>query len=278
LGLAPAWKTGACDTTCQEYISACMIAHINTAGVHIPLWIVAQHPAVGWGLDPGYPNQEGSFFGNIFVTGAHGYAVNNVPQVAAFYCNGVAYDKGVVPGRIGSGQTNAPYTDPFLPGGPYTYSVNNPGTGYCIENCTAADNPNAMAGYKACGGWNNVVTVYRQAATGGTIKGTGTGTSTGMSATISKYNDSTVGYCANVAVKNGTSATVTTWTVMYDIGTAQQYSQWLASETAVSGSVHTARGLGGTTAIAAGGTYTFGYCVNYKSGVSNPSIKSVSTP
>ena len=31
LGLAPAWQTGACDTNCQEIVSACMIALVNTA-------------------------------------------------------------------------------------------------------------------------------------------------------------------------------------------------------------------------------------------------------
>ena len=49
-----------------------MLAHVNTAGVHIPLWLVSPNSAVGWGLDPGYPNEEATFFGNIFTTGAHG--------------------------------------------------------------------------------------------------------------------------------------------------------------------------------------------------------------
>lgn len=148
LGFAPQWQTGGCDTVCQETISACMLAHINTAGVHIPLWIVAQNPSVGWTLSPQYPNQEGSFFGNIFLAGAHGGAAN---KVQAFYCNGIAYDVDVVPGRIGAHQTGAPYVDPF------------PGTGYCKDFCTASDTPYTTSGYKACNGWNNVVTVWRQA-------------------------------------------------------------------------------------------------------------------
>jgi hypothetical protein len=124
-----------------------MLAHINTAGIHIPLWIVAQNPTVGWQTSPDYPNQEGSFFGNIFVTGAHG-APSNV--VSAHYCNGAAFNVDVVPGRIGANQQNAPYTDPF------------PGTGYCRNYCTPADKPYAASGYKACNGWNKVLTVWRK--------------------------------------------------------------------------------------------------------------------
>src|SRR3982751_4411161 len=65
MGMAPQWKNGACDTTCQENVSACMLAHVNTAGIHVPLWLVAQNAAVGWGQDPGFPNQEAAFFGNV---------------------------------------------------------------------------------------------------------------------------------------------------------------------------------------------------------------------
>ena len=67
LGMAPQWQNGACDTTCQENVSACMLAHVNTAGIHVPLWMVAQNAAVGWGQDPEFPNQEGAFFGNVFT-------------------------------------------------------------------------------------------------------------------------------------------------------------------------------------------------------------------
>src|SRR5262249_56980235 len=105
--------------------------------------------SIGWGLSSAYPNQEGSFFGNIFRLGAHGV---DPTQIAAFYCNGRAYDKNVVPGRIGAGQNDAPYVDPFAAGG------------YCADYCTPSDYPNEASGYKACYGWNNVITTYRQAA------------------------------------------------------------------------------------------------------------------
>ena len=82
LGLAPQWQNGACDTNCQEAVSACLLAHVNTAGLHIPLWIVAQNPIVGWGQDPEFPNQEAAFFGNVFMPGAHGTDPTKTPDVS----------------------------------------------------------------------------------------------------------------------------------------------------------------------------------------------------
>jgi hypothetical protein len=141
LGVGPAWETGSCGQSCQQWVSACLVAHINTAGVKVPLWMVAtpqSHPQIGWTLSPTYPNQEGSFFGNVFVS----------PPVM-HYCNGRNFDAGVVPGRIGSGSA-APYTNPW------GYNTR------CDAYCTAADYPDAASGYKACAGYNAVITVWRQ--------------------------------------------------------------------------------------------------------------------
>jgi hypothetical protein len=89
IGLTPQWETGTCDSDCQQWISACMLAHVNTAGVHIPIWIVGQDSYLGWGQSSTYPNQEGTFFGNIFRT-------NNAGHVDAYYCEGMGFDKSVV--------------------------------------------------------------------------------------------------------------------------------------------------------------------------------------
>ena len=147
VGLAPEWRDGACDAACQEYVSACLLAHINTSGMHVPLWIVSDAPSVGWGLSPSYPNQEGAFFGNIMVTGAHGVPSN---QVAAHYCIGTTGGTLLpAPGRIGSDQGNAPYTNPFPLGG------------LCALNCATAPLPYTANGFKSCGGWTHVLTVWR---------------------------------------------------------------------------------------------------------------------
>jgi hypothetical protein len=138
IGVAPAWQWGACDSECQLQVTPCMLAHVNTSGAHIPLWVVGDNPVLGWGLSSSYPDEEGSFFGNIFVS-----------PPKAFYCNGKDFAVGVVPGRLGAGLGNAPYSNPFG------------GAGYCRDNCTPADIPNQDAGYKACMGYNHVFTVWR---------------------------------------------------------------------------------------------------------------------
>jgi hypothetical protein len=138
IGMAPEWETGACGADCQQQMSACLMAHVNTSGLHIPLWLDGDSSALGWGQSQKYPFQEGSFFGNIFTT---------PPQ--AFYCEGSNFGDGVVRGRIGADQPSAPYTNKF----------GNNGT--CAKNCTAADSPNQNDGYKACGGFKHVVTVWR---------------------------------------------------------------------------------------------------------------------
>ncbi len=163
LGMAPQWQNGACDTTCQENVSACILAHVNTAGIHVPLWLVAQNTAVGWGQDPEFPNQEGVFFGNVFTAGAHGTDPNTVP---ALYCMGAKYNVNPPQGRLGSTQTSPPYVNPF-----------GTANAACVTNyrCAASDTPYQNDGFKACNGWNNVVTVWRQNTTTTTTASGGAG-------------------------------------------------------------------------------------------------------
>ena len=152
IGLTPEWETGTCGGDCQRWLSACMLAHVNTAGVHVPIWIVGQNTHLGWGQSPAYPNQEGTFFGNIFTT-------NEVGHTDAYYCEGPGFDKSVVDGRIGSNQVGAPYRDMFA-------------SGYChINGCLASDitTNNVADGYKVCSmgdgamtTWNQLITVWRQ--------------------------------------------------------------------------------------------------------------------
>jgi len=148
-GLGAAWETGACGSACQEYVSACMMAHVNTKGGHVPLWVVSAATTVGWGQDPDFPNLEGSYFGNVFLAGAHGTDPAKTPQL---YCNGAGWDVSPWPGRIGS-TTPPPFTNPFG------------ANAMCpASNCTAADYPHATDGFKACNGWNNIVSVWRRPA------------------------------------------------------------------------------------------------------------------
>jgi hypothetical protein len=138
IGVAPEWETAACETSCQEHVTACVLAHVNTTGKNVQLWLDGDSPSIGWGRSTDFPYQEGSFFGNIF---------QSPPK--AHFCHGKDFDQGVVPGRLGVHQAGAPYTNPFG------------ANGYCVNHCTPADMPNQGDGYKACHGFNHVVTVWR---------------------------------------------------------------------------------------------------------------------
>ena len=112
---------------------------------------MSSNTATGWGQDPNYPNQEAAFFGNVFVNGAHGTDPTKPPM---YYCTGAKYNVNPPQGRIGSTQTNPPYVDPF--GASYTS---------CASRCASADYPHQADGWKACNGWNSVVTIWRQNTT-----------------------------------------------------------------------------------------------------------------
>ena len=61
MGLAPEWELNGCGVGCQELVRACMMAHVNTKGRRIGLWMVGPTPALGWGYTSDYPYQEGLF-------------------------------------------------------------------------------------------------------------------------------------------------------------------------------------------------------------------------
>jgi len=132
IGLAPQWESGACDAMCQEYVSACLMAHVNTSGQHISIWLIGDGP-LGFGLSSAYPYQEGSFFGNIFKS-----------PPSAYYCEGEDFNLAVVPGRLGAAIPGAPYKDPFG------------ATSACKKYCSPNSN-----GYSNCDGFGHVLTVYR---------------------------------------------------------------------------------------------------------------------
>jgi hypothetical protein len=161
----------------MEGISACLMAHINTAGVHVPIWLDASDPAIGWGVDRvNYPMQEGSFFGDIIDTGA----LNNIgkPMVSgpvAYYCDGAGFPagaSGVVAGRLGANQTGAPYKNPFGSGA-LCQSVST-SVGYfsrgVAASCPVGSTSNPSQGcpdgyqqlaYPSANPWTHGITVWR---------------------------------------------------------------------------------------------------------------------
>ncbi|MCA9707117.1 MAG: hypothetical protein KDK70_14795 [Myxococcales bacterium] len=67
LGLAPQWESGACDEDCQQWVTACLLARTNVTGQTIPLWLQADHDAIGFGLPDQDVVFEASYYGNIFA-------------------------------------------------------------------------------------------------------------------------------------------------------------------------------------------------------------------
>src|SRR5499426_2040059 len=71
LGLAPEWggAHGSCDGECQRWVSACVLARVDAAGVKRTISLRGEHPA----LQPEanelrrYLWREATYFGNLFV-------------------------------------------------------------------------------------------------------------------------------------------------------------------------------------------------------------------
>jgi hypothetical protein len=67
-GLAPAWETGACDASCQRWVSACILAHANKEGTPVQISIRGAHPAFTWEPEivEAHTYQEAAYYGNLF--------------------------------------------------------------------------------------------------------------------------------------------------------------------------------------------------------------------
>jgi len=90
------------------------MAHVNTSGVHIPIWLDSEAPQIGWGTSTSYPAQEGTFFGNIMETGdLRGINMTGISGPVAYFCEGQGITAGVVAGRLTSGAGNVPYKNPY---------------------------------------------------------------------------------------------------------------------------------------------------------------------
>lgn len=74
VGLADYWlgngSGNRCDLACEEWVSACMMAHYNPSGQHIEIMMVAGHSRIGWG-NPNksyYDEPEAAWYGNFFTS------------------------------------------------------------------------------------------------------------------------------------------------------------------------------------------------------------------
>jgi hypothetical protein len=77
VGLAPQWgmSGGSCDGSCQRWVSACMLARIDAAGVEREISVRGLHPALlpSWSELTTYTQREATYFGNVFIPGQPRY-------------------------------------------------------------------------------------------------------------------------------------------------------------------------------------------------------------
>jgi len=74
LGLAPEWKNGPCNESCQQWVSACLLARTNESGDEVEIFVEGDHATLGFGTEPSFPMYEGTFFGNVFTDPGSKYA------------------------------------------------------------------------------------------------------------------------------------------------------------------------------------------------------------
>jgi hypothetical protein len=70
IGVGGSWLAGgACDEDCQEWVSACLLAHVNGLGVSVAISLRGDHPALAPTIDElaHYTDQEAAFYGNLFI-------------------------------------------------------------------------------------------------------------------------------------------------------------------------------------------------------------------
>ena len=132
IGLCPAWKNGGVygNAQCMEGISACMMAHVNTAGVHVPA--LARLERLRHRL--GHRSRQLPDAGGDLLRRHHRHRRADQPLQAerdrarspttATAPGFPAGANGVVAGRLGANQTGAPYVNPFGNG---TLCQNAPG-------------------------------------------------------------------------------------------------------------------------------------------------------
>ena len=123
----------------------------------------SESPAIGWGVSPNYPKQEGTFFGNIIVTGNLldlGKPSVNAP--VAYFCEGAGFTPAGRRRRPPRRRpANVPYMNPFGNG---TLCKNSPANApYYTFGTGGQTDPDGYQKLEMPAGvpWNNPITIWR---------------------------------------------------------------------------------------------------------------------
>jgi hypothetical protein len=109
IGFAPEWENGSCDTTCQEKVSACLMALTNASGQHVNLELSAPF-VVGTGHSSSRCMNEAMFYGNLFTSPPNGFYALGTDADGVISNGGGSWDVGKI--RCdGWGTGQCPYTN-----------------------------------------------------------------------------------------------------------------------------------------------------------------------
>jgi hypothetical protein len=131
IGVGAPWETGSCGESCQEWMTACLLGHVNLTGKRVTIWVTADHPAVELTRSKAFPREEASYFGNLFSASPEAYV-----------CYGEQAMERPIPGRVCTESASCPYSDPYAADG-----------GYCTtpKACATAFTPSGeRSGYTDC--------------------------------------------------------------------------------------------------------------------------------
>lgn len=105
IGLAPEWAEGACDESCQRWISACLLAHANGDAEPFPIALQGDHPELVWpeSLAEEFSVEEAAFYGNVFAEGPETYACIGRGLFDGSWTGQSSYLEGRICGLTGSG-------------------------------------------------------------------------------------------------------------------------------------------------------------------------------
>ena len=143
LGLAPQWGAphGSCDGSCQRWVSACVLARVDAAGVDREISVRGPSLALlpTWSELFQYTEREATYFGNLFIPGQPrflclspgqkqdqrvcGDSLDDCPMTVVGSCNKDCVGPGLLgeydlcsdAGRAGTGHTYLESITVFLP-------------------------------------------------------------------------------------------------------------------------------------------------------------------
>ncbi|MDI1483598.1 hypothetical protein [Polyangium sp. y55x31] len=149
LGLAPGWRNGAFTTTEKEWVTACLMQHVNGLGAPIKIVLEGNHSSiyVDSAAAAAYPEKESTTWGNLFDSSVP----LNVPGVPPTYPAFTAYvcrEEGLDCDEDMPAILNARFCDGAASLCGFSYQ------GSCSSACTASGPGN---NYWTCGGQTETI-------------------------------------------------------------------------------------------------------------------------